>query len=193
MKEKENRTPAEEPELTKEAEKPDGDPAEKETQAKGKKEKKSKGPTLEEIRADYEKALQEKDDKFMRLAAEYDNFRKRSSREREGVYADATIDAVKELLPVLDNLERALAQENASAEDLGKGLQMTLDQFAKSFEKLGVEAFGVRGDAFDPQIHNAVMQAEDAELEENQIAQVFAKGYKIGDKVIRHAMVQVAK
>ncbi len=94
---------------------------------------------------------------------------------------------------MLDNLERALAQENASAEDLGKGLQMTLDQFAKAFEKLGVEAFGARGDAFDPQIHNAVMQAEDDELEENQIAQVFAKGYKIGDKVIRHAMVQVAQ
>lgn len=189
MKEKENRTPAEEPEMEKAA----GETAAESKKPKDKKEKKSKGPTVEEIRADYEKALKEKDDKFMRLAAEYDNFRKRSSREREGVYTDATIDAVKELLPVLDNLERALAQENASAEDLGKGLQMTLDQFAKAFEKLGVEPFGARGDAFDPQIHNAVMQAEDGELEENQIAQVFAKGYKIGDKVIRHAMVQVAQ
>ena len=181
MKEKENKAP-EQPETEQAPEK-----------KPEKKEKKPKGPTLEEIRADYEKALQEKDDKFMRLAAEYDNFRKRSSREREGVYAEATIDAVKELLPVLDNLERALAQENASAEDLGKGLKMTLDQFAKAFEKLGVEPFGTRGEEFDPQIHNAVMQAEDEELGENKIAQVFAKGYKIGDRVIRHAMVQVAK
>lgn len=188
MKEKETRSPAEEPE-TEKAPAPE-DPVQAEPEAN--QEQKPKVPTLEEIRADYEKALKEKDDKFMRLAAEYDNFRKRSSREREGVYTDATIDAVKELLPVLDNLERALAQENASAEDLGKGLQMTLDQFAKAFEKLGVEPFGARGDVFDPQIHNAVMQAEDAELEENQIAQVFAKGYKLGDKVIRHAMVQVA-
>ena len=182
MKEKENRKP-DQPADEKEP------AAEKET---GKKEKKAKGPTIEEIRSDYEKALKERDDKFMRLAAEYDNFRKRSSRERETVYSDATVDAVKELLPVLDNLERALAQEGASAEDLGKGLQMTLDQFAKSFEKLGVEAFGARGEDFDPQLHNAVMQAPDGELEENKIAQVFAKGYRIGDKVIRHAMVQVA-
>lgn len=180
MKEKENPTP-EQPENER--------PAEKQA---GKKEKKPKGPTLEEIRADYEKALQEKEDRFMRLAAEYDNFRRRSSKEREAVYTDATADAVEELLPVLDNLERALDQENASAEDLGKGLRMTLDQFAKAFEKMGVETFGARGEDFDPQLHNAVMQAPDPELEENKIAQVFARGYRIGDKVIRHAMVQVA-
>ncbi len=181
MKEKESKTP-EQPETEQAPEK-----------KPEKREKKAKGPTLEEIRADYEKALKEKDDKFMRLAAEYDNFRKRSSRERESVYADAAIDTVRELLPVLDNLERALSQENASAEDLGKGLKMTLDQFAKALEKLGVEPFGERGEDFDPQIHNAVMQAEDEDLEENKISQVFAKGYKMKDRVIRHAMVQVAK
>ena len=130
-------------------------------------------------------------DKYLRMMAEYDNFRKRSGKEREGVYADAYGEALAAILPVMDNLERALAF--SEGETLTQGVKMTLRQFEDALKRLGVESFGKRGDAFDPKIHNAIMQTEDEELGENQIAEVLQKGYSKGDKIIRHAMVKVAK
>ena len=129
-------------------------------------------------------------DKYLRMIAEYDNFRKRSAKERENVYADAYSDVLEAILPVIDNLERALMF--ADGEALTEGVKMTLKQFEDSMTRLGVTAFGARGEEFDPNIHNAVMQVEDGELGESQVAEVLQKGYKKGDKVIRYAMVKVA-
>ena len=129
-------------------------------------------------------------DKYLRMIAEYDNFRKRSAKERENVYADAYSDVLEAILPVIDNLERALMF--ADGEALTEGVKMTLKQFEDSMTRLGVTAFGARGEDFDPNIHNAVMQVEDGELGECQVAEVLQKGYKKGDKVIRYAMVKVA-
>lgn len=143
---------------------------------------------LEETQA----ALEKQKDQFLRTAAEYDNYRKRSEREKTAVYADATAAAVKEILAVQDNLERALAQENASAADLHKGVEMVKNQMDAALSKLGVTAMGAAGEAFDPEMHNAVSHIEDEAQGENVISEVFQKGYKIGDKVIRHAMVVVA-
>ena len=142
---------------------------------------------LEKAKAD----LAALNDKYLRMMAEYDNFRKRSGKEREGVYADAYGEALAAILPVMDNLERALAF--SEGETLTQGVKMTLRQFEDALKRLGVESFGKRGDAFDPKIHNAIMQTEDEELGENQIAEVLQKGYSKGDKIIRHAMVEVAK
>ena len=130
-------------------------------------------------------------DKYLRMIAEYDNFRKRSGKEREGVYADAYGDALTAILPVMDNLERALAF--SEGETLTEGVKMTLRQFEDALKRLGVESFGARGDEFDPKIHNAIMQTEDKELGENKVAEVLQKGYIKGEKIIRHAMVKVAK
>ena len=130
-------------------------------------------------------------DKYLRMIAEYDNFRKRSGKEREGVYADAYGDALTAILPVMDNLERALAF--SEGETLTEGVKMTLRQFEDALKRLGVEPFGARGDEFDPKIHNAIMQTADAELGENKVAEVLQKGYTKGEKIIRHAMVKVSK
>ena len=129
-------------------------------------------------------------DKYLRMIAEYDNFRKLSAKERENVYADAYSDVLEAILPVIDNLERALMF--ADGEALTEGVKMTLKQFEDSMTRLGVTAFGARGEEFDPNIHNAVMQVEDSEPGESQVAEVLQKGYKKGDKVIRYAMVKVA-
>ncbi|WP_346937964.1 nucleotide exchange factor GrpE [uncultured Clostridium sp.] len=129
-------------------------------------------------------------DKLLRTVAEYDNFRKRTSKEKENIYTEACADVLKEILPVLDNLERAVAVDG-SAEDLKKGIELTINQFIASFEKLGVEEISSDGE-FDPNFHNAVMHIEDESLEKNQVAEVFLKGYKKGDKVLRHSMVKVA-
>jgi len=129
-------------------------------------------------------------DKLLRTAAEYDNFRKRTAKEKENIYAEACADVFKEMLPVLDNLERAIAVEG-SAEDLKKGVELTINQFKGSLEKLGVEEISTDGD-FDPNLHNAVMHVEDENLGKNQVAEVFQKGYKKGGKVLRHSMVKVA-
>ena len=137
-----------------------------------------------------EKDLNETTDKYMRVCAEYDNFRKRSQKEREGIYADAYSDALKEVLPVIDNLERA-AQYN-EAEKLAEGLGLIFKSTKDMLSKLGVEEFGAAGDKFDPQLHNAVMHVEDDEHGEDEIVDVFQKGYRKGDKIIRHAMVKVA-
>ncbi len=139
-----------------------------------------------------QKALEEEQNRYLRLMAEYDNFRKRTAKEKTAIYSDAKADAFTGLLPVLDNFDRAFENEDASPEDFKKGIEMTRDQLLAAFEKAGVEAFGEPGETFDPNIHNAVSHIEDPEQGDNVLAQVFQKGYKIGDKVLRHAMVVVA-
>ncbi len=129
----------------------------------------------------------------LRLAAEYDNFRKRSQREKDAIYADATAAGVTALLPIIDNIERALAVQNASAEDMRKGVEMINTQAVQAFEKLGVAAFGVAGETFDPNLHHCVATVAAEGVESGAIALVLQKGYKLGDKVIRPAMVQVAE
>ena len=130
-------------------------------------------------------------DAHLRVAAEFDNFRKRTIKEKEASYGNGKADAVAKMLPVYDNLERALNQETTDAA-YKKGVEMTMNELVKIFTSLGVEVFGNVGDAFDPNLHNAVMHIDSEELEENTISQVFQKGFKIGDKVVRFAMVQVA-
>ena len=130
-------------------------------------------------------------DAHLRLAAEYDNFRKRTVKEKEASYGNGKADAVAKMLPVYDNLERALKQETQDAA-YKKGVELTMNELCKIFTNLGVEIFGNVGDEFDPNLHNAVMHVDNEELGENVIAQVFQKGFKIGDKVVRFAMVQVA-
>ena len=130
-------------------------------------------------------------DAHLRLAADYDNYRKRTTKEKESSYLNGKSDAVEKLLPVYDNLERALNQPTEDAA-YKKGVEMTMNELVKIFAGLGVEIFGQVGDGFDPELHNAVMHTEDETLGENVISQVFQKGFKIGDKIVRFAMVQVA-
>ena len=130
-------------------------------------------------------------DSYLRLAADYDNFRKRTVKEKEASYGNGKADAVAKLLPVYDNLERALNQPTEDAA-YKKGVELTMTELVKIFTGLGVEIFGEAGETFDPNLHNAVMHIESEELGENVISQVFQKGFKIGDKVVRFAMVQVA-
>ena len=146
-------------------------------------------------KADYDRLQAEFEahkQQYLRVLAEYDNFRKRSANEKTGVYNNAVSDTVNAILPVADNIDRALAQENASAEDMKKGVEMIANQFKACFEKLGIREIGAVGEPFDPTIHNAVAHIDSEELGENVIAAVFQKGYMLGDKVVRHAMVQVA-
>lgn len=135
-------------------------------------------------------ALAETSDKYLRMLAEYDNFRRRTQKEKEGIYADAYESALSAVLPVADNLERAALCTDG--ESLSDGVKMIIKQFSEALGKLGVEAYGERGEAFDPVMHNAVMQVEDGELGENTVAEVLQKGYKKGDKILRHAVVKVA-
>ena len=130
-------------------------------------------------------------DAHLRVAAEYDNFRKRTAKEKEASYSNGKSDAIAKLLPVYDNLERALNQPTEDAA-YKKGVEMTMTELVKIFTGLGVEIFGQVGDTFDPNLHNAVMHIESEDLAENTIAQVFQKGFKLGDKIVRFAMVQVA-
>ena len=130
-------------------------------------------------------------DAHLRIAAEYDNFRKRTIKEKEASYGNGKADAVAKMLPIYDNLERALNQETSDAA-YKKGVEMTMTELLKIFNGLGVEVFGNVGDEFDPNLHNAVMHIENEELPENSLSAVFQKGFKIGDKVVRFAMVQVA-
>ena len=130
-------------------------------------------------------------DAHLRLAAEYDNFRKRTIKEKDAAYGNGKANAVEKLLPVYDNLERAVNQP-CTDEAYKKGVEMTMTELVNIFTGLGVEIFGNVGDEFDPNIHNAVMHVDNEELGENTIAMVFQKGFKIGDKVVRFAMVQVA-
>jgi len=130
-------------------------------------------------------------DKFLRLAAEYENFRRRSQKEKDALYSDIKADTVTKFLPVYDNLERAL---NTGTEDEAyrKGVEMIMNQFCATLEKLGVTPIECLGEKFDPALHNAVMHVDDEEKGENEIVEVFQKGFKLGDKVIRFAMVKVA-
>ena len=130
-------------------------------------------------------------DAHLRLAAEYDNFRKRTMKEKESSYGNGKSDAVAKMLPIYDNLERALNQPTEDAA-YKKGVEMTMTELVKILNGLGVEIFGNVGDTFDPNLHNAVMHIDSDELAENTLSQVFQKGFKIGDKVVRFAMVQVA-
>ena len=135
--------------------------------------------------------LREQEDKSLRLLAEYDNYRKRSQKEKDAAWNNAKADTVKEILPVYDNLDRALKQECAD-EAYAKGVQMTMTQLKTVLEKLGLEEIPAQGETFDPAVHNAVMHCEDETLGENTVAEVFQAGFKLGDKIIRHAMVKVA-
>ena len=130
-------------------------------------------------------------DRLLRLTAEYDNYRKRTAKEKEGIYTDACTDVLKEVLPVADNLERALAVDG-NVEDLKKGVEMTIKGFLNALEKLGVEEIDTTN-GFDPNLHQAISVVEDANLNSNDVAQVYQKGYKKGEKVIRYSMVTVAK
>lgn len=136
--------------------------------------------------------LSEEKDKFLRLAAEYDNYRKRSVKEKSDAYASSKADVISDFLPIIDNFERAAANSDADFDAYKKGIEMIFTQFMNVFSKYGVEAFGEEGEKFDPAFHNAVMVVEDENLGENVIAQVFSKGYKLGDKIIREAVVKVA-
>ena len=155
-----------------------------------------KEPSKEEPKEESElekaqKALAKEHDQYLRLAAEYDNFRKRSRKEKEALYTDVKAETTAKFLPVFDDLERALANDT-SDEAYKKGVELIMTELRKIMTGLGVEEFGETGDAFDPNAHNAVMHIENEELGENVIAQVFQKGFRIGEKVIRHAVVQVA-
>ena len=147
--------------------------------------------TPEAPAVNWEEKYNAEHDSYLRLAADYDNFRKRTFKEKEASYGNGKADAVAKMLPVYDNLERALNQETGDAA-YKKGVEMTMNELVKIFTSLGVEIFGSVGDSFDPNLHNAVMHIDDENLEENVISQVFQKGFKLGDKVVRFAMVQVA-
>ncbi len=153
---------------------------------------KKKLKKAEEQIAELEEKLAAADDKYTRLYAEYDNFRRRSQKEKEATYSDAYIDALTQILPILDNLERAAQFSHEDADSpLAKGLELTLKSFGETMEKMGVSEIPALGEKFDPNVHNAVMHAEDEGMGENEVAEVFMKGYIRGDKVLRHSMVKV--
>ena len=163
-------------------------PAEEKTEKK-----KTKKPETEirELKKQLEEETakaEDANDKYLRMMAEYDNFRKRSAKEKEGVYADAYADCIGNILPVLDNLSRAAGSENFEA--VKKGLEMTEKAFADALSKMGITE--VETEKFDPNLHNAVMHVEDETRGEGEIVEVFQKGYRKGDKIIRYAMVKVA-
>ena len=174
----EKELPAEEPKQNA------GNPQEAKAEEAKKEEKPSELDTVKE-------QLAKEHDGYLRLAAEYDNFRKRSQKEKDDLYTVIKAETVGKFLPVYDNLERALAQETAD-EAYKKGVEMTMNQLVKVMEGLGVTSFGEIGEAFDPARHNAVMHVEEEGLGENVIAEVFQKGFIVGEKVIRFAMVKVA-
>ena len=186
--------PAEEKETESEVKKNEPEVKESEEKAakpevKEKKERKSKAQAeLEKVKAE----LESKNDLLLRTAAEFDNFKKRTERERLTVAEFAKANIIKELLPILDNIDRAESLEDKSGEDYIKGIEMIVKQFCSLSEKLGIKEVAQVGDSFDPNCHEAVMHIEDETLGENVIAEVLQKGYKIGDTVIRHAMVKVA-
>lgn len=146
----------------------------------------------EDKAAQLEKELQASKEAHIRTLAEYDNYRKRSVKEKEGIYADAKAMCMKELLSVVDNFERALEIKESNFESYKKGVEIIYTNLMDTFKKLGVEAFGEVGEEFDPNFHNGVMHVDDPEKADNVIDEVFSKGYKLGDKVLRPAMVKVA-
>ena len=137
------------------------------------------------------KLVADVNDKYLRLAAEYDNYRKRTAKEKESIYGDAKADTIKPLLAVYDNLERGIAQYD-EADVHRQGLELILRQFTEALTKLGVTEIESQGVPFDPEKHNAVMHVEDESVGENTVVEVFQKGFALGDKVLRFAMVKVA-
>ena len=195
----EKKTPVEEIEATApaaEAGETPAEPAEAKKPESGAGEEKKHKETKREIAAlrekvsGLEKTLSEEKEKYLRMLAEYDNFRKRSQKEREGIYTDAVSDVVGQILPIADNLERA--GKFSDGEKVAEGLRLTMNALNECLTKLGVTAFGAPGDTFDPNLHNAIMHEEDESRGEGEIVEVFQPGYKRGDKIIRYAMVKVA-
>ena len=193
----ENKQPmAEETPETAEQEAPQAESAEgAEKPAKGKK-KKEKGYTFTREQVEQmELAVKQLDsvkDQFVRLSAEYDNYRKRTTKEKDNIYQDAKADTIKAFLDVYDNLERAAAAEGGEDSPHKKGLEMIFQQYKTILEKLGVKEIEAKGQPFDPEKMNAVMHIDDEAFGENEVAQVFQAGFTMGDKVIRYAIVQVA-
>ena len=147
----------------------------------------------EKLKAELEaktKELEEQSDRYVRTIAEYDNYRKRTAKEKEGIYTDAYFDALGQMLPIIDNIERAAAYEDG--EKVLEGLKLILKSVSDTLDRMSVDAYGETGDAFDPNIHDAMLHVERDDLGENVIADVFEKGYKKGDRVLRHAKVTVA-
>lgn len=183
-------------EVINESEETQADTEESKENADGEKlsgKEKRKNKKLEAELEKLNETLSEEQDKYMRLYAEYDNFRKRSAKEREGIYADAYCDALTQILPILDTLERAAQFSTEDAESpMAKGLELTLKSFAEIMSKMGVCEIEALNKEFDPNLHNAVMHVEDESVGENTVVEVFMKGYKKGDKILRHAMVKVA-
>ena len=176
------------------AEAPKKEPKAKKEEKNARKEKKAEEKAAETPKApepDFKEELRGANDRYLRLLAEYDNFRKRSQREKDSLYADIKADTLLKFLPVYDNLVRALAQTTED-EAYRKGVGMIMSQFEQTLEKLGVTKIESLGKTFDPSFHNAVMHVEDAEKGENEIVEVFQEGFLLGDKVIRFAMVKVA-
>lgn len=184
--EEELEAPAAEPEEAAEA---------KENKKEDKKEKKQKKESKKdreaELKETAEKLIQAEKEKYLRLCAEYDNFRKRSQRERDTLYTDIKADTLLKFLPVYDNLERALATPTED-EAYRRGVEMIMTQFCTTMQKLGITEIEALGQKFDPNVHNAVMHIEDEAFGENEVVEVFQKGFMLNDKVIRFAMVKVA-
>lgn len=164
---------------------------EEKKESKKTKESKAKAAELEKENAALKDQLAEANDKYLRIAAEYENFRKRSQRERENVWSDAYFDAIQKLLPTIDNLERAA--QYTDSEKLAEGVKMILKTLPDTLSALGVESFGEAGEDFDHNIHNAVMMVGDENTESGKIVNVLQRGYRRGDKVLRYAMVTVAE
>ncbi len=183
MAKKEKETKEEKKEIPQEEPVVEETPAQPENESQEAPKPDEKDPWEEKYNAEHDARL--------RVAAEFDNFRKRTVKEKEASYGNGKSDAVAKILPVYDNLERALNQPTEDAA-YKKGVEMTMNELVKILTGLGVEIFGAPGDKFDPALHNAVMHTESEEFEENTVAQVFQKGFKLGDKVVRFAMVQVA-
>ena len=141
-----------------------------------------------------EEALKESEDKYIRMLAEYDNFKKRTMKEKEALYKDGIADSAEKLLSVLDNLERAslVDVEKSDAQSVVDGVNKILEQAKEVFAKMGIEEIPAKGETFNPDIHNAVMHEDNEDFGENTVSEVFLKGYKMGDKIIRHSMVKVA-
>lgn len=182
-------TPA--PQGTAEEIKSETEAEEVKTEAPKAEETKSEEPKAEDPKPDPVAEYAALNDKYLRLCAEYDNFRKRSQKEKDSLYADIKAETLKKFLPVYDNLVRALDQSTED-EAYRRGVEMIMTQFNTTMEKLGVTEIKSLGQKFDPAFHNAVMHVEDAEKGENEIVEVFQKGFLMGDKVIRFAMVKVA-
>ena len=163
----------------------------KESKKSKKTDKKTEAILLEKEKL--EKELADTKDSYMRILAEYDNFRKRSQKEKESAYNDSKASTLALLLPVIDNFDRAIDNKTDDIEAYRKGIEMTYNQLKDIFNKLDVVSFGEIGEEFNPEIHNAVMTAENPDLPENSISAVFEKGYKMGDRVLRFASVQITQ